>query len=788
MLFKLDFFSKWKPSAEEFTAPLARPLPFRARLDGFPRGIDNVHIDVILSPRLVEATRLLLRLMIQHEVNESLSNKQAVEPPPSARDIAQFQNAYEGMMETVVGIARKAPSRELLQLAEFAAMQFLFASIGEESEKIRDELQQQRDYGRLQSKRAVQLHEQLVALARELPAIRRRVAQQLMAHVQKVEASVSLRMLRKSLLGYSWPVPRDVVFNPVLQLPSLWAGEQLMRHYPLVGVNPERLQEFAVVNRVITGLFADYLPEWTQASASSGKDSDLDGGRPQLRLRTDQGTLTGFLDVELLLSRALREEEYQRGKTSWLDDPANLEQVLRAPIAATPDNMHKIAFQARLLKDAEADFKAQGLLKKIYAAQAAPAIFDQLQGQMPVRLIVDYLEGGISQGKMAKRLAGTKGAADAEAVLRSLEAGKSVLRRLSPSKQRQYLIDFMVGFATLRRDLKLAYRAYWNMNQIRVLKEPAHIALARSNRTLHEFVLPQERPSDQLEIKSHAILKADLRGSSRITRELRERKLNPATHFSLNFFDPITKLLERFGAKKVFVEGDAVILSLYEYQETPQDWLAISRAAGLARDILGVVDAQNAQNRKHGLPELELGMGIAWLGEAPAFLYDGEHEIMISSAINRSDRLSSCAASLRTTVIGETLPRGVEVVMPVGQGIMQKDSGDKLLRYNVNGIELDPAAFPKLRSELVLREVSLALPQYDPRSVFYVGSYPDKQGVMQWLVVREAPIRLWIGDEIISEESGERKFYEIITDPELIATLKAEAEASAGSLLLQQVG
>ena len=41
-----------------------------------------------------------------------------------------------------------------------------------------------------------------------------------------------------------------------------------------------------------------------------------------------------------------------------------------------------------------------------------------------------------------------------------------------------------------------------------------------------------------------------------------ERELNPASYFSLNFYDPVNKLLAKYGATKVFLEGDAIILAL----------------------------------------------------------------------------------------------------------------------------------------------------------------------------------------------------------------------------------
>ncbi|MGZ8216906.1 hypothetical protein, partial [Methylomagnum sp.] len=605
MFFGFDFLLKWRPGAEEFTAPLAIPPPFQSKLDRFSKGIDNAHIDVILSAKLMESARQLIRAMIKHDVNETLAWGWDWVLPPGPKDIESFQQAYVGVMEAAVGTARQTSRRELVQLVEFATLKFLLVSIGEEVESFREELQQQRSYGQPTNRKAVPIHDRLAAFAREIPTFRHRVADRLFAHILKVEAT-TLRRLRKSLLGRSWPVPREVLFNPLLRLPSLWHEELFMRDYPLIGANRERLEEFAEVNQVITGLFAEYLPDWAQPPALPEAPPD---GKFTLRLRTDQGTLPGFLEVELLLSRSLREEEFQRGRASWLDDPANMERIMRShaarqvdqrsddthqPLPMPPDNKQRAAFRVQLVKEAQARFKSLGLLRKIQAAQMAPTIFEELHGQVPVRLIIEYLEGGVPRRKMAKRLANTKTVIHADAVLKRLEAGESALRHLSAADQGRCLIDFMTRFAALRRDLKLAYRAYWSMNRIRLLTEPSHIELARSNRTLHEFVLPEEQLTGQQEIRGHAILKADLRGSSRIIKELRERNLNPATHFSLNFFGPINSLLERFGARKVFVEGDAVILSLYEYRGAPHDWLALCRAAGLARKILDVVDTQNA--------------------------------------------------------------------------------------------------------------------------------------------------------------------------------------------------
>jgi len=70
--------------------------------------------------------------------------------------------------------------------------------------------------------------------------------------------------------------------------------------------------------------------------------------------------------------------------------------------------------------------------------------------------------------------------------------------------------------------------------------------------------------------------------------------------------------------------------------------LAVSRACVLAWEILSLVRGYNELLERSGLPQMELGLGIAYQDSAPLYLMDGDHRIMMSDAINESDRLSSC--------------------------------------------------------------------------------------------------------------------------------------------------
>ncbi len=76
---------------------------------------------------------------------------------------------------------------------------------------------------------------------------------------------------------------------------------------------------------------------------------------------------------------------------------------------------------------------------------------------------------------------------------------------------------------------------------------------------------------------NHTVIKADVRGSTGITKDLLAKGMNPASHFSMNLHEPVKRMLERYGAATVFIEGDAIILAIDETEAT-----ALPRSAVVA--------------------------------------------------------------------------------------------------------------------------------------------------------------------------------------------------------------
>src|SRR5215469_12351988 len=120
---------------------------------------------------------------------------------------------------------------------------------------------------------------------------------------------------------------------------------------------------------------------------------------------------------------------------------------------------------------------------------------------------------------------------------------------------------FFSDFTRYHRDLRRMEAVMSALDSVNVIVNDKFRELSAINNTLYEFLLPEEQKPSEDRVIHHVVLKADIRESTTLTRTLLERGLNPASYFSLNFYDPINKLLPKYEATKVFIEGDAIILA-----------------------------------------------------------------------------------------------------------------------------------------------------------------------------------------------------------------------------------
>ncbi|MBI5895385.1 MAG: hypothetical protein HZB24_05035, partial [Desulfobacterales bacterium] len=342
------------------------------------------------------------------------------------------------------------------------------------------------------------------------------------------------------------------------------------------------------------------------------------------------------------------------------------------------------------------------------------------------------------------------------------------MEQMSAAKSKAYLIRFLNGFARYHRDLSNIAIMREAMERAHLAVEEKTVTLCRENNKLCEFLLSHEQETSKKPIINHVVVKADVRGSTDITHRMNERGLNPASYFSLNFFDPISEILSEYDAAKVFIEGDAVILSIFEREDTPSDWYGVARACGIAINMLIIIQRYNEKSRHNELPILELGIGISYLDKAPTFLFDGNNRIMISPAINHADRLSSCSKNARKVFARDRGPFNLYVVQNKSEEELAATADDLNVRYNVNGIELSPAGFEKLSKEIDLKVLPAEIRDLHGNKVtLYVGKFPTKSNRYQRLIVRESQIPVVDPQTLKMLRISSRKYYEVCTHPKL---------------------
>ncbi|MGZ5178672.1 MAG: hypothetical protein ACXWCW_31500, partial [Burkholderiales bacterium] len=338
---------------------------------------------------------------------------------------------------------------------------------------------------------------------------------------------------------------------------------------------------------------------------------------------------------------------------------------------------------------------------------------------------------------------------------------------------------FLHDLLRYHRDLRALEAVSTGFDSVNLVSDDKVRELSFLNGMLYEFLPPEDQRPCEDRVLHHVIIKADVRDSSRLTRSLMEKGMNAASYFSLNFYEPVNKLLAKYGATKVFLEGDAIILALFEREG--EAMLGVSRACVLAAEILSLLRGYNQLLERAGLPEMEVGLGIAYQDSAPLWLMDGEHRIMISDAINDSDRLSSCNKRVRKKLAPDAGVFQVYSVLIGSTGNAVSDTEERRLNYNVGGICLSEPAFQKMQQEIALApwHADFDGPWMDDRREFFVGTVPLANGTFRRIVVRKSRIAQVDVRDLSILRWTDRYYYEVCDNPAVEAALPREKSAAA---------
>src|SRR6202167_5654412 len=664
-------------------------------LEGLAVGVDNLRHDVAMSPRFVDAARAqITRLIVRHGELEGLL---APETPHRTQAPSWMRSAAVGssrspaeksdwkplLTELHLAALNRAKKEEKISidlLARLAVTKFLRTEMNQLFPQVLERCRVLlKAYEGIRQGKGVEYRERVAAFQVRKKIILRKTGQDLFETLREIEKE-TLARTRRSFFGEA-------------KTGDASSGDA-------------NLAEPANAGLGSYGLFVNRL-----AFSEDGRDDYLcaehyvmlgNWDRDPDRYPRLQDVVWGF--IRSIYGAEITTETID----SWLCAPENARALVGT---GTPDDstaecvaqLERLAKWVRLLEDEQvmecviASYHTVPLLGE-YAPRINP---QQLKNALISRPECDRVERMIQEhGKLSP--ASLYAAVGKVAGCRGAERAKVAAR---------FLHDFSQYHRDLRR-LETLNAALYSVNLVATdkLRE-----LSRMNGTLYEFPLPDEQPQQPEEerVLRHVVMKADVRDSTRLTRTLMEKGLNPASYFSLNFYDPVNKIIGKYGAQKVFLEGDAIILAILERAGEPE--LAVSRACVLAREIIEIVRGYNELMQRSGMPELELGLGITLQEAAPLYLMDGEHQIMISEALNESDRLSSCDKQARKVMESQAGPFHVFVFQPgaeptkagaaskvgeVSAGEVSKDDGenpeDSVISYNLGGIRMNEAAFRKL--------------------------------------------------------------------------------------------
>ncbi|MGO9402592.1 MAG: hypothetical protein ACLPVW_03875 [Terriglobales bacterium] len=364
------------------------------------------------------------------------------------------------------------------------------------------------------------------------------------------------------------------------------------------------------------------------------------------------------------------------------------------------------------------------------------------------------------------------------------------------SERSRFAARLLHDLCCYHRDLRGLETLSSGFDSVNLVTDEKIRQLSTLNGMLYEFLPPEDQKPPEDRVLHHVILKADVRDSSRLTRSLMEQGMNAASYFSLNFYEPVNKLLAKYGATKVFLEGDAIIVAVLEREG--EAMLGVGRTCVLAWEILSLLRDYNQLLERSGLPQMELGLGIAYQDSPPLYLMDGEHRIMISDAINDSDRLSSCSKRVRKKLAPDAGVFQVYSVLIGGGGggntksknydsaSAEAGSEEMRLNYNVGGICLSEAAFRKLQQEISLSrwspdrsESGFNSPWIDDEREFFVGTVPIANGMFRKLVVRRNRIAQVDVRDLSILRWTDRYYYEVCANPAVYAVLPTEKTAAA---------
>ncbi len=726
-------------SKEEIQPPSLTSYAPSLSLTGLQLGIDNLRHDVHLSPKFVEQARLhVARLITRHGMVEGLVAAEAPARPtgnyfiggnPAAKAVSKAQPSdlkrlLAELHVAALNRAKTASNPAMDMVARLAVIKFLRTELNAQFAQVLERCRMMlKSYEGVRQQKAMEYRERVAGFQVSKKIIQRKTAQELFTTLREIEKETLARM-RRSLFGSGADAQYRLFQNPLIFTEDGRDNYLNAENYVMLGNFDRDPDRFAAVRSMVSSFLRS----------------------PELGAKfADDSTIDAWLNVAENGQELVGTGSTSESSTDTYSQKARLEIWV------------DLLEREKLMNYVIASYEVVPLLveysPQINAQQLKNALVSPEERERVEKLIADH-------GKLSTR---------------SLTAAVSRVDGCRGAEREKMAARFLRDFLRYHRDLRRLEALNAALDSVNLIGNPKMRELSAMNGTLYEFLLPDEQRPIEEKVLGHVVIKADVRDSSRLTKSLMARGLNPASYFSLNFYDPVNKLLTKYGATKVFLEGDAIILAILEREGEPG--LIVARACVLAREMIEIVRGYNQLLERAGLPALELGIGISYQGAAPMYLLDGDDRIMISDALNESDRLSSCNKRVRKSIEQMGSPFHVYVFQTTGSAEAAETPDEFILNYNLGGIRMNEGAFQKLCQEVAVENFQLKLPQLWGTEGFqlHTALVPLGNDIFRKIVVRASRMPRIDLSTFSLQEWTERKYYEVCTNPAVYAPVEGKA-------------
>lgn len=751
-------------------------------------GIDNIRYDVYLSPRWRElASRVLFEQILLH-AQPHLKQLKPDDPRARIANLEEFKRRLTTLLLEVVARAKTQNNIEIDLLARVALYKWLTAELRKQFSEVavvcKEHIEKKGRYQTRDEMWVFSMRSRLSEYQVDRRAIVRGAGETLFDLLEELEEK-SLRPERKALFGSEFVDFYEVLSNRLLFLENPYDSPGHLEHYVMLGrrdgdaghvdhskevlrkilidedlvrvdedahawMGQQRKAAFDELEAVSKELRAaeKQLAKFEKSKGRGGFTlSFLTGkGEPVTDPEELQGTVNSLQARQADLSNMVEELEEKLNFTRQTDYtrvdeilsfPENAGQLF-GPLDVTSQGDSYQPGQKERRQKLFSLLDSKGVLKYILASYQIRPIYKDF---CPPLSVYQLLTAMVEKGAWKKMSEVLKQHPARNFKVDKLSMVAAAVRKIKFADAEPYLARFSRDFMRLEHDMRHYELLTGLMEKVHLIEDERSREVSRMNHSLYPVVLAEERGTGEKKVASHVIVKADIRGSTIITEKLVERGLNPATHFSQNFFEPVRGLIARYNAKKIFLEGDALILGIFEEDASRTSRLPVAKACLLAKEIVLNTVTYNQKARANGLPELELGLGVAFQNGAPNYWSDGDSEVVISPAINLSDRLSSCSRIARTLVAEQTTAFHCYLYQGPANLYSGDDKEGTLIRYNVMGVMVSEAGFRRLEGEISLKSVTTELKMFghSTKQRLHWGTVPiGKQ--YESLIIREARV------------------------------------------------